>query len=146
MNVLLMNEQGVTIVAVMLAKGLSMIAKDDKQRVCVQSAALQALEQLTQRSVSIVQRIAVASEFVCLGEGARLRGVVRMVSGDGQISDKKHLTARERINPGQHVLDGRRLVHAKTGVEVAADWPGVLQDLVTAILNHRLHAEIRKSA
>jgi len=80
MNVLLVHLKGVPEVALVLAERFAVIAVDDPQRVLLPSADLEAVDQCAERGVGVVQRIAVAADFVAIREWTRLRRIVRMVS------------------------------------------------------------------
>src|SRR5437899_2329101 len=110
----------------MLAKGLAMIAKDDKQSVSVQPAASQPLKKNSQSLIPVMQRVAVMPDFAALREGAAFGTVVGMVPRDGQVGDKEFAVTWHGIDPRKYPLDSGWFIHAKAGVEVPANRARIL--------------------
>ena len=99
MNILVVEKEGVAVVAVVLAEGLAVIAIHDPDRVLFESARAQAFDQRTERGVAVVQGVAVLIDLGGCREGAGLRRGIRVVAGDGQVGEEEGLAARQGVDP-----------------------------------------------
>src|SRR5687767_4412842 len=126
----------------MLSEGFAVIAEDDPDRVAIQPARPQPVDQGAERRVSVAKGIAISPELVIIWKHPGRRRFVWMMSGDGQVCEKERPIARHTINPPQHSRDGRRLVDPETRAVIAADIAGVFQSVVAAVADNRFHPEI----
>src|SRR5262245_34972871 len=130
----------------MLTERFSMIAKNQENGVGIQAAALQPLEQLTERRITIVQCIQILSLLAAVAKRSWLWCAVRMVAGDGQIGEQEFVPGWKRINPFQHPFYCSRFIHTEAGIEIATDGARILQNFVASVLNHGVHAQIHEPA
>src|SRR5579862_1119519 len=146
MDVFLVEEEGVAEVAVVLAERFAVVAEDDPDGFVFEAAGAHSFDQLAQRGVAIEEGVSVPGELVAIGEGSAVGSIVEMMTGDGQIGEEESLVARLRVDPGEHSGDGCGLVHAEAGLVISADIAGILERLVAAMVDDRLHAEISEAA
>src|SRR5438552_709677 len=121
MDVLLVDEQGVAEVAFVLAKRLAVVAENEEQRLVKQAARLQTTEKPLQNSVTVVQGVSIAANFIVSWKRSRHGGVVGMMPGHRQVSDEKVFAALNRINPIQHPFRRRLVIHAEARFVIAAN-------------------------
>src|SRR5437773_1360138 len=88
-DILIVNEQRVTIIAFVPAERLAVVAQNHKQGFLEQVARLEPLKQFSHGSVAVMQRIKIAGEIVIARELPRTRKIVRMMTGNRQISEEE---------------------------------------------------------
>src|SRR6185503_13685034 len=98
-HVLFIQKERVPVVSFVLAECLSVIAKDYKERLLIQSACAQALDQRAQCGVGVVQGVQITIALGVFQERAGLRAVVWMMTGNRKISQEESLIAWERVYP-----------------------------------------------
>src|SRR5579884_275840 len=130
----------------MLAERLAVVAEDDEQRLLLQAAHAQAVQQFAQSRVGIVQGIAVAVDIAGVGEGTTFWRLVGMMAGNRQITDEEMLARWAFIDPAKDTPHRGGFINAEAGITVAADGPGVLERIVTTVLDGRIHAQIHEPA
>ena len=134
------------VVAFVLTEGFAVIAEHDPQRALRQASRAQTVDERAERSIAVVQRVAVASEFITVRERTGLRRLVRMMAGDRHVCDEEPLTGRRRIDPFEDGVHRGRLVHAEAGIAMAADVAGVGERAVAAIAHDRLHPQVGEAS
>src|SRR5262249_52451549 len=82
--VLLVELKRMAEVAVVLPERFAVIAGDDPQRVPIESAPLEAADEIAERRVPVMERVAIAAELITGRKRAGLRRVVRVMSGNRQ--------------------------------------------------------------
>ena len=146
MNILVVEEECVAVVAFVLAEGLAMIAQNDPQRLPVQASRAQAVDERAQRSVAIVKGVPVLAEFVVVLERAGFGSLIRVMAGNRQIGHEERLTrAAERRSKSECALPSR-LIHAEAGVVVSADVARICERLEATVADNRLHPQIHEAA
>src|SRR5947209_8446673 len=101
-DVLVIEEEGVSVVAIMLPECFAVIAEHDPHRIAIQSALAEAAGERAERRVSVVKRVAIPPELVGVWKRTRSRSVVRVMAGDRKVRDKESLTSRNTVDPFQN--------------------------------------------
>ena len=126
-HVLVVDEQRVSEVVRVLTERFAMIALDHDERAIVEVPRPQSVKELPQRGVAIVQRVEVAAEIARSFKRPRTGAGIRDDVPPPEDTSEKSLARLQRINPFEHALDRRRLVHTKARAHVAADRSGILR-------------------
>ena len=87
-----------------------------------------------------MQCVAVLIDFVRSLKGAALGRGIRVMTRYGQIGKEKPLPARQTVDPCQHPCHRGGFVHSEARIVIAANIARILQGLVPAMANNRLHS------
>src|SRR5260370_37360695 len=128
------------------AEGLAVIAENDPDGFLLQSADTKPVHEFAQGSISVMQGVAVSADVAAHREGAAFRSFIRMMAGEGEISEKASLAERKAVDPRKNSRHGGRLIDAEARIAVSTDVPGILQRLISAIVDNQFHTQIREAA
>ncbi len=78
-----------SIIRGMLAERLAVVAEHDEERLALETAAAQAIDQGTERRVTLVNGVQIAVEVGVAGKRPRAVRKVGMVGGDRHVGDEE---------------------------------------------------------
>src|ERR1044071_7458908 len=139
MDILFVEEEGVPVVAWMLAERLTVIPSKKEECFIEEATLAQPAKELAESGIPIVQGVAIVAQFIVGGKRPAFWRVIRMMAGNGQVSDKERSRLGLSIDPAQDPVDGGRFVHTEAGMVIAADITGIFQCLEATVLHDRFH-------
>src|SRR5207237_4889094 len=104
-HVLVVQLEGVAIVALVLSEGFAVIAQHDPDRVSIESARLEPAAERSQSGIAVVNRVAISPEFVAIGERAAVARFIRMVAGDRKVGYEERSDGGPSVSPAQDASD-----------------------------------------